>query len=127
MSRRKKIIIISIMLLLIIGVVILFVKLANKTEKDGKVIIKVDGLNVEYIATDRKLTIEDFQNIELGSEPSEIYAKLGSPDTGVGSGIIRPVYFLENEKAVVLKYGEEGLVKITIYDKKGNSQILKEN
>ena len=90
------------------------------------VIIKVDGWNVEYINTNKNLVVEDFKNLELGSSILEVIDKIGTEDAWIGSGIIQPVYFLGDERAVLLKFGEEGLVQITIYEKSGESQILKE-
>lgn len=56
---------------------------------------------MEYTITERKLKIEDFNMLKLGSSLDEIENILGAPDGWIGSGILRPVYVLENENAVV--------------------------
>lgn len=125
MSKRKKIVLICIVFLLVVGVAILLVCLNNKKSDDSKVTVKVDGWELEYVTTDR--TIEDFQEIELGSTYREVCNKVGESDTHIGSGIIQPVWFLEDKKAAVLWFWGEGVEKIEVYNKNGKCTVLKEN
>lgn len=100
----------------------------RKGEKD--MIIKVEGFEVEYSVTDKEITIEDFNEIELGSSIYEIRDKLGEPDAWIGSGMLRPVYFLENNKVVVLHFlypaACENLRQVVLVNENGESQIIKE-
>lgn len=61
-------------------------------------VIQVEGFEIEYSVTDKEIAIEDFNEIELDSSIDEIIDKLGGPDAWIGSGMLRPVYFLENNK-----------------------------
>lgn len=100
---------------------------SQSDERNKPKIVKVDGFSVEYVETGKELTIEDFQNIELGSTWQEVYDAVGKEDTWVGSGMIKPVWFLKNERAVMLSISTDGLIRMIVYDKEGNSQIIKEN
>ena len=75
-----------------------------------KTIIHVEGFEIEYHRTCRKM--EDIEDIELGSSIQEISNKLGEPDTWTGSGMLRPVYFLEDNKVVVFHFNYPQHVKI---------------
>lgn len=101
-------------------------ELNNK--KGDKSIIRVAGWDMEYTPSDRELTVEDFENIELGSSLDEIEKKLGKPDGWVGGGILSPVYILEDNSAVELVFGndaaDEDLVAIYLY-KEQQEFILK--
>lgn len=96
--------------------------------KENKMIIIVDGWNMEYILSDRKLVIEDFESIELGSSLDEIETKLGKPDGWVGGGILLPVYVLEDNSAVELVFENdvtnENLEAMYLY-KKQEEIVLK--
>lgn len=63
-------------------------------EKERK-IFRVEGFEIEYELTGRKITMEDIDDINLGSSIQEISNKLGEPDAWIGSGMLRPVYFLK--------------------------------
>lgn len=103
--------------------------------------------------TNGKVTIEDVMKIRLGSSLDEIAEKLGESYGWVGSGILRPVYYLEGshqyagfdydirtgrlrpvysmelKNAVVLYFKEdmrcENLWCVVLYDENGESQIIK--
>ncbi|MDE5748433.1 MAG: hypothetical protein K2I21_12775, partial [Acetatifactor sp.] len=77
---------------IILGLSVVFIILLFSRKK--KIVIEVEGFEVEYKITDREIVIEDIDGIELGSSAYEINNKLGEPDTWVGSGMPRPVYFL---------------------------------
>lgn len=103
MSKRKKIVLICIVFLLFVGVAILLVCLKNKKSDDSKVTVKVDGWKLEYVTTDR--TIEDFQEIELGSTYREVCNKVGESDTHIGSGIIQRFGFWEIKRRQFFGFG----------------------
>lgn len=96
--------------------------------KENKMIIRVAGWDMEYTPSDRKLAVEDFESIEIGSSLDEIEDKLGKPDGWVGGGILSPVYVLEDNSAVELVFGNdatnEDLIAIYLYKEKQES-ILK--
>lgn len=98
-----------------------------KNEK--KSIINIEGFEIEYSVTDRELTTGDFDSIEIGSSIFEISGKLGEPDTWVGSGMLRSVYFLKDNMVVVLHFEYpaacDGLREIVLIDENGKSRIIK--
>ncbi len=97
MGTRRKIIIFIILIIIILSVTVISLWLGGK-----KKIISVEGFEIEYNQTSRKM--EDIEEIELGSSIQEIINKLGEPDAWTGSGMTRPVYFLENKKVVVFHF-----------------------
>lgn len=101
-------------------------RIANQKES---IIIEVEGFEVEYNLTSRKVTVEDIEDIKLNSSIDEISNKLGEPDTWIGSGILRPVYFLEDNKVVVFhfKYPAvcEDLEQVVMISENGESQVVK--
>lgn len=127
MLIKKKII---LCILIVIALSVIFLLLCFGRQEEKKIMIKVDGFEVEYNVTNRGITIEDFREIELGSSLDEIVEKVGEPDTWIGCGMLWPVYFLEGNKAVALHfvYPEvcENLWIIELYDENGESQIIKE-
>lgn len=92
--------------------------------------IRVGGWDMEYAVSDRKLTVEDFENIPLGSSLDDIESQLGEPDGWVGSGILSPFYVLQDRSAVELifeiKGPYENLVCMLLY-KDQTELVLKEN
>lgn len=125
MATRRKIII----LLIIVSLVSLNVVLINLWMKGTeKKIICVEGFEIEYNQTDRKM--EDIEDIGLGCSIQEISDKLGEPDTWIGSGMLRPVYFLENNKVVVFHFNYpaacEDLRQVVLISDNGENQIIKE-
>lgn len=98
-------------------------------QKSDKMVIRVDGWDMEYTVSDRKLTVEDFESIELGSSFAEIESKLGEPDGWVGSGILSPVYVLEDNSAVELIFAndatDEDLSAIYLYKEQKGSVLKK--
>lgn len=123
--RKIKYLTVVIVVLIVMFIIYWF---GRKGEKD--MIIKVEGFEVEYSVTDKEITIEDFNEIELGSSIYEIRDKLGEPDAWIGSGMLRPVYFLENNKVVVLHFlypaACENLRQVVLVNENGESQIIKE-
>lgn len=93
-------------------------------------IIKVEGFEIEYNLTSNEITMEDIDDIKLGASMSEITNKLGEPDAWIGSGMLRPVYFLNDNKVVVFhfKYPAvcEDLRQIVLISENGEIQIIKE-
>lgn len=125
MATRRKIII----LLIIVSLVSLNVVLINLWMKGTeKKIIRVEGFEIEYNQTDRKM--EDIEDIGLGCSIQEISDKLGEPDTWIGCGMLRPVYFLENNKVVVFHFNYpaacEDLRQVVLISDNGENQIIKE-
>lgn len=98
-------------------------------QRSDKMVIRVDGWDIEYTISDRKLTVEDFESIELGSSFAEIESKLGEPDGWVGSGILSPVYVLEDNSAVELIFAndatDEDLSAIYLYKEQKGSVLKK--
>lgn len=96
--------------------------------KEDKMVIRVDGWDMEFTISERRLAVEDFENIELGSSLEEIENKLGEPDGWVGGGILSPVYVLEDHSAVELVFRNdatyEDLEVIYLY-KEQQEYILK--
>ena len=114
MTKKKRYFIIFMIMVMLI----LIYFLSDRKEKD-RMVIRVGGWDMEYTVSDRKLTIEDFEKIEIGSSLDEIENKLGEPDGWVGGGILFPVYVLDNKSAVELVFEKEttceGLVTIYLY------------
>lgn len=110
--------------------IVLFLGLWLGRKEERNRIIRVEGFEVEYCVTDKEITIEDFSEMELGSSIYEISDKLGEPDAWIGSGMLRPVYFLENNKVVVLHFlypaACENLRQVVLVNENGESQIIKE-
>lgn len=102
----------------------------QEVKKLEPVIIEVEGFEVEYRETGKESAVEDFNGIELGSSIYEISDKLGEPDEWIGSGMLRPVYFLEDNRVVVLHFEYpaacENLKQIVLINANGKSQIIKE-
>lgn len=98
---KKKLKLLIMLIIFFIFVILLF--WLNR-KKEDKMVVRVDGWDMEYNISDRKLVVEDFENIEIGSSLDEIEAKLGKPDGWVGGGILSPVYVLEDSSAVELVF-----------------------
>lgn len=95
-----------------------------------KMIINVEGFEVEYNSTDSNFVLEVFDDIKLGSSMREISDELGEPDAWIGSGMMRPVYFLEDDRVVVLHFEYpaacDKLKQIVLIEENGESKVLKE-
>lgn len=124
MATRRKIII----LLIIVSLNVIFINLWIKGKEKEKMIINVEGFEIEYNQTSRKM--EDIEDIGLGCSIQEISDKLGEPDTWIGCGMLRPVYFLENNKVVVFHFyypaACEDLRQVVLINDNGENQIIKE-
>lgn len=87
-----------------VGLGVIFTILLFSRE-ENKTIIEVEGFEIEYKATDRRITMEDIGGIELGSSGYEI------------------------NKVVVFHFkypaAFEDLVRIVLVNKNGKSQIIK--
>lgn len=123
-EKRKYIVIVVIIgMVAILNVIFISLRIRGKEK-----IIRVDGFEIEYSQTSRKM--EDIEDIELGSSIQEISNKLGEPDTWIGSGMLRPVYFFENNKVVVFHFNYpavcEDLRQVELISENGESQIIKE-
>lgn len=122
MIKEKLKYIIIVVIIFIVAILIFF---ANGVKED-KMVIRVDGWDMEYTISERKLVVEDFENIELGSSLDEIENKLGKPDGWVGGGILLPVYVLEDNSAVELVFrndeANEDLKAIYLY--KGQKEFV---
>ena len=126
--KKKRILITGIAIIIMIFIITGLLFFANGTK--DKIVIRVEGFDVEYTESDRKLTVENFESIELGNSLEEIENKLGEPDTWIGSGILRPVYFLQDMRVVVFhfKYPAvcEDLEQVVMISENGESQAIKE-
>lgn len=122
--------VIPFFVLIIAGLIAVFTILWFGMKNEKKNIINVEGFEIEYSVTDRELTTGDFDNIEMGSSIFEISDILGEPDTWIGSGMLRPVYFLKDNKVVVLYFEYpaacDGLREIVLIDENGKSRIIKQ-
>lgn len=98
-------------------------------QMSDKMVIRVDGWDMEYTVSDRKLAVEDFECIELGSSLNEIESTLGEPDGWVGSGMLSPVYVLDDNSAVELIFVNkaiyEDLSAIYLYKEQKESVLKK--
>lgn len=116
--------------LIIVGISIILFSLWGKEKEKKKMIINVEGFEVEYNTTDRKLVLGIFDDIKLGSSMREISDELGEPDAWIGSGMMRPVYFLEDDRVVVLHFAYpaacDKLKQIVLIEENGESKVLKE-
>lgn len=123
MGTRRKIIIFIILIIIILNVTVISLWLGGKKKN-----ISVEGFEIEYNQTSRKM--EDIEDIELGSSIQEIINKLGEPDAWTGSGMTRPVYFLENKKVVVFHFNYpavcEDLKQVVLVSGNGKEQVIKE-
>ena len=91
----------------------------HKIETGGEEVIP--GVVNSYEHFDRILTEEDFGFLKKGMSLNEIKAKVGEPNGWVGSGIISPIYELENKNYIILIFGVkyEKLQSAKIVDKIG--------
>lgn len=152
MSSKKKVLFI-VVTVIALGVLFLFLRFGRNAEKrvkdqvkeqvedqveeqvaeieEGIVTIKVDGFEVAYNVTNTELSIEDFQEIELGCSLDEVIEKVGEPDLWIGCGMLWPIYFLEGKKAVSIHFeyplAYENLWIIELFDENGEGQIIKIN
>lgn len=128
MVTRRKIII--FLVIIIVGLNAILISLWIRGKEKERTIIRVEGFEIEYNLTSRKMTLEDIDDINLGSSIQEISNKLGEPDTWIGSGMLRPVYFLEGNKVVVFHFENplacENLKLVALISENGESQIIKE-
>lgn len=126
MRDRRKIIIFVPLIIVILSVIFINLWIKGKTKEN--VIINVEGFEIEYNQTSRKMG--DIEDIELGSSIQEISDKLGEPDAWIGCGTVCPVYFLENNKVVVFYFNYravcEDLNQVMLVSDNGKSQIIKE-
>ncbi len=122
---NKKMILFAVLIMVGLGIIYLLFSRGR-----NKMVIDVEGFEVEYTSTGRKLTIEDIYDIELKNSAYDINDRLGEPDAWIGSGMPRPVYFLKDNKVVVFHFkypaALEELIKIVLINENGESQIIKE-
>lgn len=96
--------------------------------------VRCNGDDILYIMQHRNLTVEDFENIELGETISDIRGKIGRPDSWLWdkeTGMRNPIYAFEDGRVVVCYLSETGgdfryLEKIVIYNGDDIDQVLKE-
>lgn len=95
--------------------------------------VHYDGDDIRYITRHRNLTVEDFEDIELGVTLSDIEGKIGKADIWIWDkeiGVYNPLYVLEDERVVVccLSGAEEDgyLKKIVVYNGDDIDHVVKE-
>ncbi len=97
-------------------------------EKEGAAIV-VEGFALTFPAEGGKITVEELEGIALGSSGVEICDKLGEPDAWIGCGMLRPVYFVEGNRAAVFHFiypaCSEDLKEMVLYGENGESWIIK--
>lgn len=109
---NKKIYIIFLLIISLITMIIYIYKEKNAMDKATNAIeINVEGFKMKYIPQNRSLTVEDFQNIELGESIEEIEEKIGEPDGWIGCGVLHPVYVLEDGRAVACHFSRTNTCK----------------
>ncbi len=115
-------------LLWVMAAGIAFMLISLVIERTRDVVIEVDGFEVRYKLADRRLTYEDLKEIETGSSMAEISDKLGEPDTWIGSGILRPVYFVDERRVAVIYFrypnALDDLMQIVLVDESGERQTM---
>ncbi|MDE5801774.1 MAG: hypothetical protein K2I22_02525 [Lachnospiraceae bacterium] len=126
---KKALIFLAVLLTGAVILILFTVTISPKREKEY-ITIHVEGFDVTYPIRGEKITMEAVSDIELGSSGIEIGDKLGEPDAFIGSGMLRPVYFVEGNQVVVLHFtypaAWEDLRQIVLVDENGESRILKE-
>lgn len=129
-TGRKKALILSAVLLTGAVILVLFTVTISPKREKAYITIHVEGFDVTYPTKGEKITMEAVSDIELGSSGMEIGDKLGEPDAFIGSGMLRPVYFVEGNQVVVFHFtypaALEDLRQIVLVDENGESRILKE-
>ncbi len=89
----------------------------------------VEGFALTFPAEGGKITVEELEGIALGSSGVEICDKLGEPDAWTGCGMLRPVYFVEGNRAAVFHFiypaCSEDLKEMVLYGENGESWIIK--
>lgn len=127
-ERKKPLIFLAVLLA---GAVILILFTVTISSKSGKeyITIQVEGFDVTYPVRGEKITMAAVSDIELGSSGIEIGDKLGEPDAWIGSGILRPVWFVEGNQVAVFHFtypaAMEDLRQIVLAGENGKSRILK--
>lgn len=128
-KERPKHLVISVLIIIVLFITAL-INIWIGGEKKTKMTIRVEGFEIDYNLTGEKITKENLDAIELGSSIHEIRNELGEPDAWIGSGMLRPIYFLEDKKVVVFHFRYpavcEDLKQIVIVNKNGECQIMKE-
>ncbi|MBD5479471.1 MAG: hypothetical protein HDR14_09295 [Lachnospiraceae bacterium] len=128
-GRRAALIFFAVLLAGAVIGILFTVTISPKREKEY-ITIHVEGFDVTYPIRGEKITMEAVSDIELGSSGIEIGDKLGEPDAFIGSGMLRPVYFVEGNQVVVFHFtypaAWEDLRQIVLVDENGESRILKE-
>lgn len=123
----------KVLLIGVIGVILTVVciggyLISRDIRTEGTSYIKVGGFEVEYVLGESSLILEDFEQIELGCNLSDIEEKMGELDGWIGSGCSMPVFILQDETAMVCVFYDgfsEDLIKLEWYDGKGNSKVIK--
>ncbi len=89
----------------------------------------VEGFALTFPAEGGKITVEELEGIALGSSGVEICDKPGEPDAWIGCGMLRPVYFVEGNRAAVFHFTypacSEDLKEMVLYGENGESWIIK--
>lgn len=119
-----------VLVIIVLLICICFSVIYVYKENDEIKTICVEGFELEYYVNNMGLSIKDFENLQFDSSLKEIIDIIGEPDAWIGSGVIRPVYFISGGKAVVLSFEYPAhftnLRKIVVYNKKGEVVIKKE-
>ena len=129
MTNKKRII--TFFILMMIGLIVIFTGLWIRENR--VLIINVEGYEIEYHPTDRKLweilaAIECYGNDE-GSSLDEISDKLGEPDAWVGYSIPDPAYFLDDNRVAVFSFSSYSnkytqLRRIALYRENGDIRVI---
>lgn len=127
--KKKKIIIVPLIVILLFGIGSVLVHFNRNEMEEPNMIIRIGGWDMEYVISDRELTVEDFENIQLGSSLDNIESVLGEPDGWVGFGTLLPTYILQDNSAVVLVFDiedtYENLVMISLYKDEKRLELKK--
>ena len=95
----------NVLLIGVIGVILTVVctggyLISKHIRAEGTSYIKVGGFEVEYVPGESVLTLQDFEQLELGMSEPEVEEILGEADGWLGCGDLWPVYILQDGTAV---------------------------
>lgn len=125
----KKLKILISVLLLTASVLVIAFRITQIQSRNSNGLIKVFHFDVEQKEIERRLTIEDFKGIDLGTSLEKIENIIGEPNGWIGSGIPTPFYTIGHNKYIILYFDSpliyEQLNCITLVNDRKELQIIK--
>lgn len=100
-------------------------------EETAPIVTRIAGQEIEYTPKDRKLTIEDFENVELEISESDLKKQLGEPDGYLTkelgeiniAGVGTMFYVLEDGRMVIPFFGYWNPVLFSLVVYEGDSVV----